>query len=271
MKQLDQNQIKKIELDILLEFRSFCDKNNLKYYLAYGTLIGAVRHKGFIPWDDDIDVHMTRKDYDWLLNNYNKMNSGGRYKIISPNDVNSYHTFIKFIDTYTIKKEQGVCYKGDFLGIDIDVFPLDGEPTDEKDFESWYNKLMKIYRYYSICNIENKGSLKKRLGVPLIRFVTGGKKRLIARAKRMHLQYPYETSDYIGSVESAYNSKGNRFEKNWFDKSIDVEFEGHMLKVPAEYDKVLTILYGDYMKLPPIDKQISHHKNVMYIKDGYEI
>ena len=199
------------------------------------------------------------------------MNQNGRYKLISPYDDNACHAFVKFIDTYTVKKEAGVDYKGGFLGVDIDIFPLDGEPTDEKEFDTWYSNLMRVYKHYSICNMQNTGSLKRKVGVPIVRLITGGKKNLLKKAKKLHLKYPYDLSIYVGAIESAFNSKGNRFEKQWFDNSIEIEFEGHMLKAPADYDKILSKLYGDYMKLPPAEKQVSHHTNIMYIKDGCEI
>ena len=84
MRELTADETKKIELEILLHVDKFCRDNGIQYFLAYGTLIGAVRHKGFIPWDDDVDINMSRENYNWMIENYNRMNPGGRYKLISP-------------------------------------------------------------------------------------------------------------------------------------------------------------------------------------------
>lgn len=267
MRELTSEEAKKIELEILLFVDEVCRNNGLRYCLAYGTLIGAIRHKGFIPWDDDIDINMPRKDYNWLIENFNTLCAESKYRLISPFSKKSKHSFVKIIDTQTVKIEPGLDYEGNYLGIDIDIFPLDGEPETDAEFEKWYGRLMNVYKWYGYCLLDPKGSLKRRVGVRLIRFVTGGRENLLKKAAKLHSKYPYENAKYVGAVECLFNSKGNRFRKEWFEKSILTEFEGHMLPVPAEYDKILTSVYGDYMKLPPVEKQVTHHVNKMYVKE----
>ena len=267
LKPISGEDLKKIELDILLDIDRFCKENGLRYFLAYGTLIGAVRHKGFIPWDDDIDINMPRKDYDWLIENFNTLCAGSKYRLISPFSKRSKHSFVKIIDTQTVKIEPGLDYKGDYLGIDIDIFPLDGEPENDAAFEKWYDRLMKVYKWYGYCLMEPKGSLKRSIGVRLIRLVTGGRVRLLKKAAKLHSKYPYENAEYVGAVECAFNSKGNRFKKEWFGEILETDFEGHKLWIPAGYYEILSSVYGDYMKLPPVEKQVTHHVNKIFLKE----
>ena len=265
MKELSFDEAKTIELDILLHISDFCKKNNLHYFLAYGTLIGAVRHKGFIPWDDDIDINMPRQDYNWLIENYNKINPNGRYQLISPYSKEARHSFVKIIDTYTVKIEEGIDYNDRYLGVDIDIFPLDGQPNSDEKFNRWYNKLMRVYRIYFYCKIDQSTSFKKRTAIPLLRLLYNGGRNALKKAEKLHKKYPYEKSKYIGAVECMFNSRGNRYQKEWFDHAIEAEFEGHLLWIPCGYNQILTQVYGDYMKLPPKEKQVSHHKNKMYL------
>ncbi|MEE1198583.1 MAG: LicD family protein [Acutalibacteraceae bacterium] len=266
MKELTIDEAKKIELEILLFFDKFCKENNKQYFLAGGTLIGAVRHKGFIPWDDDIDTYMMREDYDWMIENFNKIKSQSRYKLIPPSSEHAKHSFVKIIDVKTVKIENGVAYNNDYLGVDIDVFPLDGQPDTIKEYNKWHKKLMTIYRLHTYCIIDTAGKLKRIIAVPLIRLFTGGRKTLLKRAEKLHKKYTYENAKYIGPKECAFNTYNDRYKKEWFDKAIDGEFEGHIFPIPIGYDAVLTQLYGDYMKLPPVEKQITHHSNKMYLK-----
>lgn len=260
------NEIKRIELDILLHFDNFCKENGLRYFLAYGTLIGAVRHKGFIPWDDDIDIQMPRSDYNWLINNYNKLNSNVRYRVISPIEDDSPYSFVKFVDNNTVKVEMGIDYTKGEMGIDLDIFPLDGEPEDEDEYDKWFNKLHKIYTLHSHCSKNTQLSLKRKILVPIIRFLCGDKKKLIKKALDLHAKYPYEKSKYISVIESDFNRKRKRFEKEWFAESIEVEFEGYKLQAPCGYDNILRKIYGDYMKVPPVEYQIPCHNCKTYLK-----
>lgn len=270
MRQLDNEEAKKIELNILLDFHRFCEENGLTYFLAYGTLIGAIRHKGFIPWDDDVDVHMPRSDYNRLIELYNDKNPNGRYKVIAPNTKESMHSYIKVIDTQTLKIEDGIDYKGRELGVDIDVFPLDGQPDSDTEFNAWYDKLIRLYKICCYCLLDTKKSFKRFVAVPIIRIISGGYSHTFKKAEKLHKLYPYETSNWIGCVEGYCNSRGNRYKKEWFSDIAKVEFEGYIFNAPIEYDKVLKTVYGDYMKLPPVEKQVTHHTNKMYIKSNGE-
>lgn len=158
LRELTVEEHKKIALDILIEIAKFCDENKISYYLAYGTLVGAVRHKGFIPWDDDIDIQMPRNDYEKFVRRFN---AGHKHlQVVSPTDNAAKHTFAKVIDTRTVKVENGINYKdNEYLGIDVDVFPLDGQPDDEKEYKKYYKKKHDLYQLYYTTNI--KGATSK--------------------------------------------------------------------------------------------------------------
>lgn len=264
MKPISFEEAKKIEFDILCYVADFCDKHGLQYFLAYGTLIGAIRHKGFIPWDDDIDLHMPRADYDRFLELFGTEAKGSPYRAISPYEDIARHTFVKVVDTRTVKLENGVEYPHGHLGVDLDIFPLDGLPDKKEDFDKFYDRLIRQYQKQRFLIMSPKGSLKKRLALPILRVLVGSKKKVLNKAKRIHEEYPYEAAKYVGCIESAFMSRRNRYQKEWVEQTVDVPFEGRLFKAPIGYDEILTTVYGDYMKLPPAEAQVTHHENNMF-------
>lgn len=266
MKEMHFEEIKTAELDILCDVTRFCEENNLTYFLAYGTLIGAVRHKGFIPWDDDIDIFMPRKDYD----KFRSMYKNERYHVISPSDAIACHSMTKVIDSETIKLEPCLNYKNGYLGVDIDVFPLDGEPGNEFDYKKWYKKLQKYYYGHFYLTMKPFSGKRNFLISTILRLLGFTKSRLLKKAEALHRQYPYEESEWIGSVEMIYNSPKNRFKKEWFADYVLGDFEGRKFRIPIGYHEILTALYGDYMKLPPIEQQATHHSNNCFWRDKNE-
>jgi lipopolysaccharide cholinephosphotransferase len=264
----DINEIKKIELNILVHFDEFCKQHGLRYFLAYGTLIGAIRHQGFIPWDDDIDVYMPRPDYNRLIAEYNKLNPNGRFRVVRPIEDLSPFSFVKFVDNHTVKIEGSCDYARGNMGIDIDVFPLDGQPESEEEFKAWYNKLYKIYALHLRSSIETRSTLKRRILVPLFRIAVGGRKRLLKKAARLHAKYPYENSKYVGSVECTANDMNDRYQKEWFSESTEVPFEDYTFPIPKGYDPILRKAFGNYMEPPPEEHRVSWHHARFYIQDG---
>ncbi len=262
MKPMTFDEIRQVELEILKDIAKFCDENNLKYFLAYGTLIGAVRHKGFIPWDDDIDIWMPRDDYNEFLKLYNKKES--RYRAISPYEKIARHSIVKVVDTKTVKIEESTDYSNGYLGVDVDIFPLDGQPAEEKKYKKWYRRLQLYYRLYLCCVMSSEGKLKKKIGLPIVKLLCGNKNNLLNKADALHRLYSYEDSTYVGAVESCYNFVNNHYKREWFNDYILMDFEDTQFKIPIGYDNILTKMYGDYMQLPPKEKQITHHENNAY-------
>lgn len=253
---------KKIQLEILLYFDKFCQENNLRYYLSDGTLIGAIRHKGFIPWDDDIDIEMPRPD--WLKLKTLFVNQG-HYKLCAPCDKDSRYHFIKIYDDRTIKIENLTKYKdNNYLGVDIDVFSVDGASEDEQEFLKMREKIHTMFGKAGFAMCGATGSYKWKARYYLTRLTVWNPAKLMAKALNLCQKYDFDKSNYIARYNR--NSKGYRVPKSCYEGSILKEFEGYMLPVPVGYDQVLTAAYGDYMKLPPEDKRIPHHENNIFWK-----
>lgn len=260
--EINQEYHKKIALDILIEFHNFCKKENLTYFLGFGTLLGAVRHKGFIPWDDDIDIFMPRPDYEKFLDVY----KSDEYEISSPRDKHPLFTYSKLFKLGTLKIENGLSYKKRKpIGIDIDIFPIDG--VNAEKYLSICNKIKKYNFLFQITNqnIKRKSFIKSIISF-FIHCIRG--KYICNKIENLKKRYDYNQWDNV-SIYFAFSDQkpSNSIVPRYvFEKDIDVEFEGYKFKAPIGYDKLLTILYGDYMTPPPVDERITHHANKVYIK-----
>lgn len=257
---LTGDEIKKIELDILLEFKKFCESNNLKYCLAYGTLLGAVRHKGFIPWDDDIDVCMPRPDYERFIKIFDGYNE--RFKLKSNRLNNMSAPFTKVIDVTTEIEAKYV--DGDIdTNLWIDVFPVDGLPEDDNLLCDYYKKVRIYRRVLGLidCKLGDGSNRFRKYSKYILKPIANliGSKRCIEEIERLALTYDYKESKYVGMITWASNGLGERMLKSEFEQSTEVEFEGHKFPAVACWDKYLNNIYGDYMKLPPIEKRRTHN------------
>ena len=268
MRKMTIEETKRVELDILSGIADFCDSHGLRYYLAYGTLIGAVRHKGFIPWDDDIDIQMPRDDYNKMIEMFNVENEGKHLRLISPYDSDSLHSFVKIIDTRTVKFESGFKYRNSdqALGIDVDVFPLDGQPDDDAAYSKWYGKKQKIYKMMQFVLMDPNISWKHKIVCTFLQLVRS-KAYYQKKADKLQNPYSFNDSKYVGCTASLYNSKKNRHDISLYSESVLLDFEDKKFKAPVGYHEILTAMYGDYMKLPPEDQQVTHHSNTTYFKD----
>lgn len=260
--EINQEQYKKKVIDVLIEFHNFCENEGLTYFLGFGTLLGAIRHKGFIPWDDDIDIFMPRPDYEIFLDNYKSED----FKIASPRDKHPLYTFSKLYKTDTMKVEEGFAYKKQKpFGIDIDIFPIDG--TDKNDHLINCKKIKKYNFLFQIINQNIKRNSFIKTIISLIIHCLRGKK-LCNKIEKIKKRYNYNNCEYVTIFFDFFDQKpiNSIIPKSIFEKSIDVEFEGHMYNAPIGYDELLTTIYGDYMTPPPIDKRESNHINRVYIK-----
>lgn len=265
-KYLSMEEIKKIELDILKYVHDFCVKNNIKYFIDYGTLLGAVRHKGFIPWDDDIDISMKREDYEKFIELFSKDDS--IYKIISMDTNEKYfNNFIKIINSKT-KIEDEKNYKTYNCGIFIDIFPY-----DKFDDLSLVNKVYNL-ESFKLLSISKKENIKYNdskikdflrslfwfLLKPISpRFFSKKLEKLVKKQRK-------ENGKFIGVLCDKFKEK-TVFDFDIFKEVIYLDFENYKFFAPKEYDKMLTHYYGNYMEFPPLEKQKYPHKIKAYFID----
>ena len=260
---LESDEIKERLFRILSDFADYCDENQLRYYLCYGTLLGAVRHKGFIPWDDDIDVMMPRPDFDRLVEmNIKGMNPNYRLEGYSLN--NSLWPFLKIQDIST--RVENEYRKGD-KHLWIDIFPLDGLPADKKKSDKILkktHKLRQLYKYYGAKIGKGKNIFRIVSKVPIIIIgKCGGLKILSLYIDRLAHRYKFDESDYIGEIVWSLGDF-ERMKKADYLPAKEVEFCGRQFHAPACWDIYLTSIYGDYM-MPPAEKDRTTHEYTAYI------
>ena len=254
---LSEQEIKKVELDALLYIRKICQQYHLRYYLAWGTLLGAVRHKGFIPWDDDIDIMMPRSDYERLLELVPSLRHS-YYKILSnPKNEDYYYTHAKMIDTRTL------CVENDLqtiqnMGIWVDIFPLDGMPDK---FKIHYFKMRVLHRMRAL-SAHPKMPETSFMMTPIIYLAWKivrifGFQFFVNRMERLARKYAYESSNYVSNVVEP-EARICIYRKEVFDSSLLLSFEKESFEVPILYQEYLKNTYGDYMQLPPVEKRIGH-------------
>lgn len=261
MKKIKQQECRQIQLAILDEIAKICKENNLKYYLAYGTLIGAVRHKGYIPWDDDVDICLVREDYDKLLSilKNRDLNKVEWLSVVDSKDAHFYHPFAKAVDNRTeVKMDR----HKDTIGIWVDLFPLDG--LSSSMFKAKVQFLVcSFLRIVALAMSTDFSSRTLSFGTLLYkRFFYGlatliGKKRICRLTERIMRRYAVKDSKYIGMLFSAYLFDAI-FEKERLLPQATYQFEDRFYTGFADYDYYLRQSYGDYMVLPPKEKRITH-------------
>lgn len=256
---LNKEECKKILLDILCDIDAFCKKEGIRYFLWSGTLIGAIRHKGFIPWDDDIDIAMPRSDYERFVRIYNR---GGKYECISPLNRKNYPFFFARVhDNNTIIDQPENIFNE--CGLCVDIFPIDGM-SDKKIIQFIVLKLSALFN--SARWTKNKQ--KKHIAVKSLKdLFIGVLPFFLSKLPFMAIHKLQNTSTQIFSYEKSpcrallqfpLFHYGDIHKASTLDQTVKTDFEGMFFDIPSGYDEILRDMYGDYMKLPPEDKRVSH-------------
>ncbi len=260
MKEIDICEVRTIQLEILNHINIFCNTHNIKYFLCGGSMLGAIRHQGYIPWDDDIDIMMLRDDYEKFIQLYKqKDNSYFRLRYFK-NENDMPFPFVKIEDSRTILREN--VENTIEMGINIDLFPIDTIPEDEKLQKKMFNRY-KIYR--QLLDLKQVSIRKGRsFWKNCVLFVSHIALRLLPLHALIHKiennakQYSNTKSNLCGIVVWGYGLREVNAKSNW-DNVLRTKFETISAPIPNGYDAYLTAVYGDYMQLPPEEKRITHH------------
>lgn len=253
-------------LEILLYFKDFCEEHNLRFFLCGGCCIGAIRHKGFIPWDDDIDVFMPREDYERLGALWEKYADNDRYAYCRTNEQESFETMLTQIadnNTTFIKtnlKDYDINH-----GIKLEIIPLDGAPNSKikRKIQLMWAIIFNLFNRQMAP--QNKGKIAYFIGKILLGIFRGEKIRykIWKFAEKQMAKYPInEDTKYITELCVTYKYMKNLYPKDFFEDVVYKEFEGHLMPLPIGYDGYLSMAFGDYMKLPPEEERVPKHDAV---------
>ena len=275
MVEMDTDDLRICQLAILSDVDKFCEENGLRYFLCGGTLLGAIRHGGFIPWDDDIDIAMPRPDYERFISTYNNVSKNYRVDGIE-NNANWHMPFARIGDKRTQIIEYTLKKKYRELLVFIDLFPIDGIPnTKNKE-----NKLLIIQKFLGIIanasafaftpskhfsdskikNVSFRNKLRtivKYVCIILFRFINTQSVIRLINSKAKELLY--DDCKEVGITVAIWNWKFEKASKLSFSERLKVKFENREFYIPKGYDEYLTKTYGDYMTPPPTCNQVSHH------------
>lgn len=258
MTKLSADEIKETIFQILTEFATYCDNHNLRYFLCGGTLLGAVRHKGFIPWDDDIDIFMPRPDYMMLHHLYKDSPISQRYILRSYENGTAHFPFAKIED---MKTEISEAFSTGDHHLWIDIFPIDGLPDNKEESDLILNRAHKLRVLYSrsIARWGNGRTIFRAFAKTLLLIFPKilGSKHYGDKMHELITQYEFDTSDYVASIAWSINT-GERMKKSELLDSIELDFCNKKFHAPGCTESYLSNLYGNYMELPPESKRISH-------------
>ena len=269
MKHLSVKEIQEVLLRIMKYVHTFCVENDIKYSLDGGTLIGSIRHKGFIPWDDDIDIAMPRPYYNIFVKTFKDSNE---FKLFAPEKRNSFINYARVCDIKNTIGDYHTPWTKEDVGVWIDVFPIDGEAEDEETWKKEVHRLIQ-YRYLMFYSrlphvkfrkdasiTENAKTLIKKICFSWMNTNYINKKSI-----KLQTSHDFKTSSYCGQMAFLNMWDKKRMPREWYDCEYILQpFEDTELYITTAYDQVLTSLYGNYMKLPPEEDRKPGHSNLVH-------
>ena len=266
-REISETEKKQVMLEIMDEIHDFCMSSNIPYYLVGGTLLGAVRHNGFIPWDDDMDIGLLRKDYDYLLKNFKS--KSGNIKILHHKNMEHYiwpsakaiHKNTSLIELGRQKSE---------IGVFIDIFPFDY--IDADDFDKAKKIVKKSNHWKNLLTLKYLRIDRNRSFAKNILVMIGKVLYIIPDGFLIKKVNSYGKRNYSGSENYVCNFTGawglrEIAKASDFAETVTGQFEGRNYLLPGGFDDYLRTVYGDYMTLPPVEKRVTHHSNIAYWKE----
>lgn len=254
------------QLLIAREIKRICDENNIKYFIIAGTLLGAIRHGGFIPWDDDMDIGMLREDYEKFIEIAKKELKEDFFLQTTETDESYGLPFAKILlnDTVLVEATAGSNAK---KGIFVDVFPFDNVPESEELRENhnkqtyFYKRLLLAKLNYNVCA---KNDYVKRAVYFALKIVAGfySHDKLVKKLENEITKYNGKQSEDIVNIGGAYGYKKETIKAQWVRETVEIPFEDMTISAPVDYIKYLETFYGDYMTPPPEDKRYNRHSVV---------
>lgn len=264
---LNSEEIQREALQILLSFDRICQQHGWAYSLAGGTLLGAVRHKGFIPWDDDIDVSMARPDYEAFLATYRGRIIDGEYAMRGfPRPTESEPLYLKYV-TQRVRVRNRFLERDDYLW--IDVTPVDGLPVEDGATKRIYERAGRYRRIAELLNADpsqGKTMWHQKVKSAFKAIDSGGRisEAYEERLNRLATAIPYGSTGFVGAITWGIYGVGERMPLSGYEHKTALEFEGHRLPAMSCWKEYLSGLYGDYMKLPPPEKRVHHEMRAWY-------
>ncbi|NLY36297.1 MAG: LicD family protein [Tissierellia bacterium] len=269
---VDIKDVQKVELEILLEFDRICKKYHINYQLFAGTLIGAIRHRGFIPWDDDIDVSMIRAEYNRFLSIVKSELSSEYFFQTHETDPNYMNRFAKIRKNRTVFKEKLVKGLDMHHGIYIDIFAYDNIELDSLQGKFQIGLLRTLDSFFKYSNktryeILSPGFAKTmaKFKYRLIHFLLVSKREIDNWIMDRMIKFNHKNTEFLADLSNPSQGVLEKFmmRRQTLEDSIEWDFEGHKFPVPRAYDEVLSRAYGDYMQLPGVENRVSHHEIIL--------